>query len=230
MTESLINTFNNMGLATTAGTAGSTSGSGKSQSLTQADFMKLLTTQLTHQDPTNPSDSSAFLNQMAQFSTVSGIQDLLTSFQTLSNSITSDQALQASGLVGQTVSAPGKEALLSAGGTVNGDFTLKDSATDAKLIITDPKSGATIRQIDLGTLASGTVPFSWDGKDSNGVLANPGVYKVQVTGMVGGANTAIATNIQSKVSSVTLGTGGSGLQLNLQGLGSVPFSKIQTIL
>jgi len=216
-----------LGLATTAG---GTSGSGKTQSLTQADFLKLLTTQLTHQDPTNPSDSNAFLNQMAQFSTVSGIQDLLTSFQTLSSSITSDQTLQASSLIGQTVSSAGNEALLSAGGTVNGDFTLDSSASDVKLTITDPNSGATVRQIDLGTLAAGNVPFTWDGKDGNGVAANPGVYKVQVTALIGGANTAVATNIQSKVSSVTVGTGGSGLQVNLQGLGSVPLSKIQTII
>lgn len=234
MTTGLLNTFNNLGLATT-GSAGanniSSNGStGNVQSLTQSDFLKLLTTQLTHQDPTNPSDSNAFLNQMAQFSTVSGIQDLVKSFQGLSSSITSDQSLQATGLIGQYVSVPGKQALLTAGGNVTGDFNLSSSASSATLTITDPATGTTVRQIDLGSHAAGDVKFSWDGLDNNGVLANPGIYNVQVTALIGGNNTAVATNIDSKVSSVSMGSNGSGLQVDLQGLGPVPFSKVKKII
>lgn len=231
---SLLSAFNQLGLATTA--SGSAAGSnstagatGTTQSLSQSDFLKLLTTQLTHQDPTNPTDSNAFLTQMAQFSTVSGIQNLLTSFQTLSSSISSNQALQASSLVGQTVSAPGTQGLLSAGGSISGDFTLTSAASDAKVTITDSANGALVNQLDLGSQAAGDVPFTWNGTDSTGAAVNPGVYNVQVTALIGGTNTAVTSNIQSKVASVSLGSGSSGLQVNLQGLGSVPFSKVTTI-
>ena len=86
-----------------------------------------------------------------------------------------------------------------------------------------------VSQTDLGSLSAGDVPFSWNGTDNSGNAVAAGVYNVQVTAMVGGTNTAVATNIQSKVDSVTIGSGSSGLQVNLQGLGSVPFSKVTTI-
>ncbi len=235
MTTSLLNTFNSLGLATTANTGSNSATGGSSsgattQSLTQSDFLTLLTTQLTHQDPTNPTDSNAFVSQMAQFSTVSGINNLLTSFQGLSSSITSSQSLQAAGLVGQSVSAPGTQAYVAtAGGTISGDFNLSSAASDTTLSITNAATGVNVAQIDLGSNAAGDVPFTWNGKASNGAAVSPGIYNVQVTALMGGQNTAVKTNIQSKVDSVTIGTGGSGMQVNLQGLGSVPFSNVTAI-
>jgi flagellar basal-body rod modification protein FlgD len=244
MTTSLINTFNSLGLATTssnssasssASTTGSASGAttdttSNSSTLTQSDFLTLLTTQLTNQDPTNPTDSNTMVQQMAEFSTVTGINSLLTSFQGLASSITSDQALQASSLVGQSVYAPGNQALLTSGGTVSGNFTLSSSATNATVTITDPTSGATVDQLNLGSQSAGQVPFTWNGQNSSGAAASPGVYDVKVTALVGGKNTEINTNILSQVSSVTVGSGASGLQLNLAGTGaSVPFSSVSTI-
>ena len=235
-TTNLTSAFNALGLATTgsskAATGATTSAAdttATTQSLSQSDFLTLLTTQLTHQDPTNPTDSNAFVSQMAQFSTVSGIQNLLTSFQGLSSELTSNQALQASSIVGQNVSAPGTKGFLTAGGSISGDFTLASATSDAKLTISDPKTGAVVSQTDLGSQAAGDVPFTWNGTDNNGKAVAAGIYNVQVTAVVGGSNTAVATNIQSKVDSVTIGSGSSGLQVNLQGLGSVPFSKVTTI-
>jgi flagellar basal-body rod modification protein FlgD len=226
--NSIVNGNGNTSTSSVAGSNGAVIGS-NNQSLTQSDFLKLLTTQLTHQDPTNPTDSNAFLNQMAQFSTVSGIQNLLTSFQTLSNSISSGQSLQATGLVGQTVSIPSQQGYLTKGGSVSGDFTLSASTPDAKITITDASKNQ-IKQIDLGQSKAGTVPFTWDGTDNKGVAVTPGLYTVQATALISGQNTAVATNIQSRVDSVTIGSGGSGLQLNLEGLGAVPFNKVQKII
>ena len=48
----------------------------KKTSLGQEQFLKLMTTQMTHQDPTKPMENGDFLTQIAQFGTVSGIQDL----------------------------------------------------------------------------------------------------------------------------------------------------------
>jgi flagellar basal-body rod modification protein FlgD len=226
MSTNLISTFQHLGLATT-GSAQTTAGS--VQSLSQSDFLSLLTTQLTHQDPTNPTDSNQFIGQMAQFSTVSGIKDLLTSFQSLSSSLTADQSLQAANLVGKTVSTPGNQAYLSAGGSVSGDFNLSTSTTDAKLTISND-SGSVVNQIDLGAFPAGTSPFHWDGKDSSGNSLPSGVYKIQITAMQNGKNTAVNTNIQSLVESVSLQSGNGGFEINLHGLGSVPFSKVQSII
>ncbi len=225
---SAIDTFNSLGLATTGS---STSKPTQKQTLGQDQFLKLLTTQMTHQDPMKPMDNGEFLGQMAQFSTVSGIQDLQASFKDFASSLSSDQALQAAGLVGRHVSAPASEALLGAGGSVSGDFEMPSSSSDVSVKIIDPQTGATIQTIDLGAQSAGTTNFNWDGKDSNGNLANPGVYKIQAAANIEGVNTVLATNINALVKSVTMGSGSaSGLQVNLDGVGTVKFSQIKQIL
>src|SRR3546814_8332249 len=60
-------------------------------------------TQFRNQDPTQPTDSTQFLGQLAQFSTVSGIQGLQDSFTGLAGSLQGDQAVRAAGLIGHQV-------------------------------------------------------------------------------------------------------------------------------
>lgn len=225
MATNTIDTFNNLGLATTSNTQAQ-----QKQTLGQEQFLKLLTTQLTHQDPMKPMENGEFLGQMAQFSTVSGIQDLQASFKDFASSISSDQALQAASLVGRYVSAPSQQALLAAGGTVSGDFSLPSSSPAVTLKIINPQTGETVRDIDLGAQAAGTNQFDWDGMDNDGQFANPGVYTIQLQAQIDGENTALSTNIKSKVQSVTMGSGSSGLQVNLTGLGPVKFNQIKQIL
>ncbi|MBS4052362.1 MAG: flagellar hook assembly protein FlgD [Methylomonas sp.] len=225
MATNTIDTYNSLGLATTSSTTTT-----QKQTLGQEEFLKLLTTQLTHQDPMKPMDNGEFLGQMAQFSTVSGIQDLQASFKDFAASISSDQALQAASLVGRYVSAPSGQALLSAGGSVYGDFELPSSSADVTMKIINPQTGETVRDMNLGALSSGTNEFVWDGMDNDGQLANPGVYTIEVQAQIDGTNTAVATNVYSEVQSVTMGSSGSGLEINLTGLGPVKFNQIKQIL
>ena len=71
--------------------------------LTQEDFFALLTQELAHQDPTNPTDNNEMISQMTAFSTTDGVQKLNESFGSFASSMTSSQALQASSLVGRSV-------------------------------------------------------------------------------------------------------------------------------
>ena len=197
--------------------------------LQQDQFLELMTTQLTHQDPLEPMDNGDFLGQMAQFSAVSGIQDLQKSFESFSSSISSGQALQAATLVGRYVSAPSSEGLLSAGGSVSGEFTLPASSPEVTLKIIEPASGEVVKTMDLGVQAKGNVAFEWDGITQNNEMANPGVYKIQVEAKIDGKNTALQTRIKSRVDSVTLGQGSNGLLLNLEGLDAVKFNQVKQI-
>ena len=115
-------------------------------SLGQSDFLKLMTTQMTHQDPNNPMTNGDFLSQMAQFGTVSGIQDLQKSFATFSSAIQSAQSMQATSLVGHDVSVTSKQGVLAAGGDIVGAVTLPSSATDVTVAITD-STGALVKTI-----------------------------------------------------------------------------------
>jgi len=220
-----VNPYSGLGVATleTAATA-------KKQGLGQEQFLKLMTTQLTHQDPTKPMQNGEFLSQMAQFGTVSGIQDLQQSFKDFSASISSGQTLQAAGLVGRNVLAPGDEGLLQVDGTIKGKFDLPASSSNIKVKIVDAATGDVVRNLSLdGIHAAGPVPFEWDGLNDNKNYASPGVYKIQVEAAIDGVNTALQPEIESQVESVSL-NGSNGIQVNLTGLGSVNFNQIKQIL
>jgi len=222
---STVNAYSGLGVSTLDTTKVS-----KTATLSQDEFLKLMTTQMTHQDPTKPMQNGEFLSQMAQFGTVSGIQDLQQSFKDFSASISSDQALQAAGLVGRNVSVPSDYGLLSAGGEINGSFDLSAGASAVNVVITDPDTGDVIRKISLGQQSAGSVPFTWDGLNNAGTLASPGVYKVQAEAGIDGVNTVFQPAIQAKVESVSMSSGTNGIQVSLAGLGAVSFNKIKQIL
>lgn len=195
-------------------------------SLGQDDFLKLMTTQLKNQDPTKPMDSNEFLGQIAQFSTVSGIQGLQKSFDTLSTSLTSSQSLQAAGLVGHGVLFPSTTGVLTSGDTLSGGVEVP-STGQVQVQITDA-SGQVVRRIDCGTQSTGTAYFSWDGKDEGGKLLSPGSYGLSATVIQNGATQSATTLAAGVVQSVSLGS--AGLSLNLAGYGSQPFSSVRQII
>jgi flagellar basal-body rod modification protein FlgD len=219
-----IDAYTGLGVSTT-GTAAP-----KKTSLGQDQFLKLMTTQMTHQDPTKPMQNGEFLTQMAQFGTVSGIQDLQQSFKDFSTSISSDQALQAASLVGRMVSTPSEEGLLAADGQIKGTVDLPASSSNVNLKILDPVTGDVVAIKSLGGHSAGSVSFAWDGVNNKGNLAHPGVYKVQVEASIDGINTVLQPEIQSRVESVSMGGAKNGLQVKLAGLGAVGFNQIKHIL
>lgn len=202
-----------------------TASKSKSQSLGQDDFLKLMTTQMTHQDPTKPLDSTNFLAQIAQFSTVSGIQDLQKSFTALSSSLTSSQSLQAAGLVGHGVLVPSATGYLDSSGLA-GAVTVPASG-QVVVEVTDA-SGAVVRRLDYGQQAAGSTYFNWDGKNGSGTQLPAGSYGIRATVTNNGASQAAETLAAGVVQSVSLGS--NGLSLNLAGMGPVAFSNVRQII
>ena len=200
----------------------------KDGDLGQGEFLELMVTQLKNQDPLDPMDSGAFLGQIAQFSTVSGIGDLQTSFSEFASSVVNDQALQAANLVGRQVIVPLQQGVLSAGGSIQGEVTLPASSPDVSIDISN-QNGELIKTISLGTQAAGAVPFIWDGRMNDGSIAPPGNYVVDAKARLDGQNFELDTQLLVDVESVTLGGPGRGLQLNIAGLGSVDFSNVRRI-
>ncbi|MGZ5619945.1 MAG: flagellar hook assembly protein FlgD [Methylobacter sp.] len=226
MTSVSANNYSN--LTATSGASATTAP--KKTALGQADFLKLMTTQMTHQDPSQPMSNGEFITQMAQFGTVSGIQDLQKSFGNFASSINDSQALQATSLVGKYVSVPGTQGLLPVGGNIKGNIVLPDSVSNVHVEVTD-SAGQVVQNVDLGMHSAGTMPFTWDGTDSNGTMVSPGVYNIVATANIGGANTGLETDINSEVDSITMASGANGLKVNLSGgLGSIDFNKIKQIL
>ncbi|MGA7800103.1 MAG: flagellar hook assembly protein FlgD [Gammaproteobacteria bacterium] len=198
------------------------------QTLGQSEFLKLMITQLKNQDPTKPMDSNQMISQMAQFSQVTGLQQLQKSFATLSSSLSSNQALQASNLVGHHVLAPTGAGLLSSGGDISGAVNLSSAASNVTVQIQD-QSGQLVRTLHLGTQAAGPANFTWNGLDDNGQPAAPGKYSITASATYGGKEQAVDTWTSADVQSVTINKSGS-LSLNLAGLGPIDFSKVRQIM
>ena len=197
--------------------------------LAMEDFMELMVTELTHQDPFKPMENSELASQISQFATVSGIEELNNSFTGLSDDLLSGQTLQAASLVGHQVLAPINSGYLEDGGTVEGVVGLYNDATDVTVQIYDG-SGALVREIELGTKDKGEVAFTWDGLNDEGDFAGAGVYTISATSSQKGESVVPYTLIKATVSSVTLGSSSSDMSLNLNGLGTISFSDVAEIL
>jgi flagellar basal-body rod modification protein FlgD len=222
--------------ASTNGTSGTTPSSTTSSAagtggvtLGGTDFLTLMLAQLQNQDPTSPIDSNAFLSQLAELSEVQGITQLNTSFSNLSSSLVSSQALQASSLLGhQALVSSSTANMATAGSAITGAVQVPQTSSDVMLNITN-SSGALVQSIDLGAQSAGLANFSWNGTTSTGTAAPAGTYNLSATVNGVAAGTAVGTYVNGTVESVTMGSGTSGLTLNVAGLGSVPFSSVTQI-
>jgi len=190
-------------------------------------FLKLMVTQLNNQDPFKPMENGDFLGQIAQFGSVTGLEKLNQNFESLAGSITSGQALQAGSLVGREVLAPIDTGYLAPGGSVRGQVYLDQSSPEVVVRISD-QVGQLVREIPMGTAASGDLKFTWDGMDNFGNYAPPGHYRVQVEAIQNNRTVDLQTKIFSRVESVNL-NGNNGLMLNLEGLGPIAFNNVQQI-
>lgn len=199
-----------------------------SNELGQEDFFELMLAQLKKQDPTKPQDGQQILGQLAQFSTVNGVEQLNQSFNQLASSLQSLNALQASSLVGRSVLIDAEAGYLGAEGSLEGRVNFDTNVNNLTLIITDT-SGQEVRRMTLGDHASGSVDFSWDGTNSDGVRAAAGTYQVKIEGMVDGEVQSFDTQVRATVQSVSLGQGTQGKVLNLVGLGAMDLNLVQEI-
>lgn len=216
------------------GSAGGTGGTGSapaanSTTLGGTDFLTLMLAQLKNQDPTSPVDSNTFLTQLSQLSEVQGITSLNTSFGALSSSLTSNQALQASSLLGHQALVNSGTATIAAGATVSGAVNVPQTTSQVVLSISD-SSGVLVGQINLGAQPAGLTNFSWNGTEGDGSKAPAGTYTLtaQYAGATkGGA--AATTLVNGTIESVSMGAGSTGMTLNVAGVGSVPYSSVQQV-
>ncbi len=193
---------------------------------TQDRFLKLLVTQMKNQDPLNPMDNAEVTSQMAQLSTVTGIDKLNVTLQALSDSMVSSQSLQAASMIGHGVLVPGKGVDLSSGGGYGG-VELAQSADKVDIDIYD-KAGALVRNIHLGAQPVGLVNWQWDGRDNSGISVADGSYTFTVDAAQAGKK-ADATALQfGMVSSVTQGK--QGVALTVGQLDGIALPQVRQIL
>ena len=200
-------------------------------------FMTLLVTQLKNQDPMNPLDNAQLTSQLAQLSTVTGVNKLNTTLESLKASYQSSEALQATNLIGHGVLVEGNFAQLSGGKAIMG-VELASAADNVQVIITDPSTGKDVQTIELGAQAAGTIPLPWNGvvdparvnPDGSGVALKDGNYLIRVVATKGGETLKDARSLSfDSVASVTT-SAKDGVKLNLPTKGVVSLADIRQIL
>lgn len=181
-------------------------------------FLKLLVTQLNNQDPLNPMQNAELTSQLAQMSTVSGIEKLNATLSGLVNQTGANQLLQATSLIGYNVLSPGD--VLTTKKPEDGKdpatqafaVQLPGTAADVEIKIVD-STGKVIRTLDAGAMKEGVNAVTWDGKDDLGVAVPPGAYRFTVDASNDGTTVKATALTFSQVAAVKQGADGVTLEL-----------------
>jgi len=215
--------------SSTASTGSSTSANGlenTSPADQQDRFLKLLVAQMTHQDPMNPVDNAQMTSQIAQINTVTGIQQLNSTLQTMASQFSSMQLMQGGSLIGHEVLTSGNTlgtSTDSAGKvTAKGTYDLPSNAADVQVQISTA-SGQLLATVPMGTQSAGRHDVSWDASSYKGKEA----LKYTVVAKNGSASVTPTTYSHDKVSSV--GSSNGALAITLQNGGTVSYDKIVSV-
>ncbi|MGN0894597.1 MAG: flagellar hook capping FlgD N-terminal domain-containing protein [Succinivibrio sp.] len=214
-------------IASDAAAAASTK---SNSALDQADFLKLLTTQLQNQDPSAPVDNNQMVTTMSQLSVVENLNTISKNMDNVVSAISSSSALSASSLVGRSVLVDTKGAFFDGNNAVTTMIDAGSGASDVNITVKD-SDGSIVASFSAGANIEGKIDFSWDGiKDKEtGEKYPSGIYTFTATGNQEGKNVELPVKTYATVGSVVLGSTPSETSLNLLGYGSVTLDKVDQI-
>lgn len=201
------------------------------------DFLELMVAELKNQDPTKPNDNSDMMGQLAQFGTVSGIDELNANFNGLSSALTGGQGLQAAALVGRSVTTDSNLGVLAEVPNAQGEM---EYALDATVDFGASTAGGNFYVQDLtGRLVysaalppsqGGQLPVRWDGRNAQGEVVPPGTYRVSAEAVVNGQSTAVSVYAHQRVDSVAVDGAQGSVTLNLANGSTVSLEQVKQFL
>ena len=151
---------------------------------TEDRFLKLLVAQMRNQDPMNPMENAEVTSQLAQISTVRGIESMNKSMAAFTASAAQNTALASVSMIGKKVLAPGEK--FEFDGSQKGDtrlgFELNAKASTARVDIANER-GEIVYSHTLENLEAGAHSLAWDGKDANGRPVAAGMMRMSVTAL-----------------------------------------------
>lgn len=208
-------------------TLSSVTGSASGDTINKDQFLRLLVSQLTHQDPLNPMEGTEFTAQLAQFTSLEqliNINENLGKLSTLETSITQSQAI---GMIGKQILAEGNTISMTDGISSNVIFSLEKPTDTASISVFD-QAGTLVSVVETNALAAGQNKIAFAGYDANGDPLPDGIYTFQVLALdADDATIPVQTFSSGIVSGVNISEDGT---TNLQiGTTNFPLSSVVQI-
>jgi flagellar basal-body rod modification protein FlgD len=198
----------------------------KEKELGKTAFLELMIAQVQNQDPLEPAKNEAFIAQLAQFSSVEGIQNLNESMDSMVSTFRASAAVDAAALVGRNVLIPTNQTALNTDGGIGGSVSLTEAVGGLTVTIQN-SNGQTVQRVDLGARPPGEIRFNWDGLSENGEPVPQDFYRISAFANVEGVQQQFEVSMPDQVVSVSITN--EGLVANLAGGSSVSASQIKEI-
>ena len=173
--------------------------------LGQQDFLKLMTAQLQNQDPFSPMENGDFIAQMAQFSTVSGIEQMNRGLTGLADQMRQMRIATASNLLGHSVLVPGNLARADAEGQIHGVIDLPQASSSTRVSFSDVETGELYHTQMLGAQRAGLVGFSWLDLPP-AVIEGRRQIKIEATVNMGDGEESLGPSVYAKVLAAAAGS------------------------
>ncbi|MCC7166121.1 MAG: flagellar hook assembly protein FlgD [Rhodospirillales bacterium] len=189
-------------------------------------FLTLLTSQLKHQDPLSPMNSTEFTNQLVQFANVEQHIASNANLEKLIKLQESSIAMSSVSYIGKTIEAETTGLPLQNG---QAHFTYEFSggrpAQATAAIYND--SGVVVRTYNLDNTA-GAHTIDWDGKDQLGQQMPDGAYRVNITAIAAQDSKDVTTKVMTTGTVTGVSTTSGNVTLSMAGV-SVPVEKVSSI-
>lgn len=177
-------------------------------------FLKLLTTQMQHQDPLDPMDTSQYTQQLVQYSQVEQSVQQTGALRDILARLSSQDMAQASTFIGREARFASPTSGLGTESAASWTFQPDRAAASLVGTVTDI-SGKVVKTVDLDPAGDGR--FSWDGMLDGGARAPEGAYTLSIAALdAAGSPVPVAINSIGIVKDVV--TDGTNVTLGLNGV------------
>jgi len=158
------------------------------QTLGKDDFLKLLVTQLQHQDPLSPLEPDQLTAQLAQFSQLEQLTGVNERLDKLAGQSKDSGGAALLNLLGKRVSFDGSTLVVQGGKTPTVRYTVPESADKVTATVRS-SDGTAVRVVDLGAQGTGQHTFAFDGKGALGTVLPDGSYRLEIAASKKGQTT-----------------------------------------
>ncbi|MBL7716724.1 MAG: flagellar hook assembly protein FlgD [Bdellovibrionales bacterium] len=143
------------------------------------DFLRIMITQMKHQDPTKPFEAEQFAAQLAQFASVEQLQNINNNITKMTQANQPLERMAMTNMIGKTVTVDRDRFPFTEGEKASLNYTLPKDAASV-IVRVQNEAGETVFEKDIGEQKAGDGLFVWDGKKTNTLPAKTGSYMLRV--------------------------------------------------